>query len=78
MATSANAFLTAAANGTVTYGPELTQEFPSSTTIATAKAATDPSIITVSSSDQLVDPGAGKLHDPVLTLQRTTAGASRQ
>jgi hypothetical protein len=27
-ATSANAFLQAAANGTVTYGPELTQEFP--------------------------------------------------
>jgi hypothetical protein len=62
-ATSANAFLTAAANGTVSYGPELTQQFPPGTTsgvVASAeKAAVDPSVITVSSSDQLVDPGTG-------------------
>jgi hypothetical protein len=51
-AASADAFLQAAANGTVTYGPELTQEFPSGT-------AADPGVMTITSSDQLIDPGAG-------------------
>lgn len=60
--TAANAFLIAAANGTVTYGPELTQEFPSQTTHSDARAAiaaADPAVITVSNSDQLIDPGTG-------------------
>jgi hypothetical protein len=46
--TSADAFLQAAANGTVTYGPELTQEFPA-----------DPNVVTISGSDVLTDPGMG-------------------
>ena len=74
--TSADAFLQAAANGTVTYGPELTKEFPPSTgdvaSLATGTALTnsvapelstsvsaDPNVITVTSQDQLIDPGPG-------------------
>jgi hypothetical protein len=41
----ANAFLLAAANGTATYGPELAQEFPSSSTI-NATSAMDSSTMT--------------------------------
>ena len=46
--TAANAFLQAAANGTVVYGPELTEEFPA-----------DPNVVTVTGSNLLTDPGAG-------------------
>jgi hypothetical protein len=58
-------FLQAAANGTATYGPELTQEFRSASADAviastgTAAASSDPNVITVSGSEQLVDPGLG-------------------
>ena len=59
-ATSANAFLQAAANGTVNYGEELTQQFPPGTTGSMiGSAMADPNVITVTSSDQLIDPGAG-------------------
>lgn len=69
-ASAADAFLQAAANGIVTYGPELTAEFPSATGTAansaaeeaagaTASNVANPSVITVTTSDQLIDPGAG-------------------
>ena len=51
-ATSADAFLQAAANGTVTYGPELTQEFPPGN-------GADPDVIAISGSNLLTDPGPG-------------------
>ncbi len=47
-AASADAFLQAAANGTVVYGPELTQEFPGNS-----------DIVTLTASDVLTDPGTG-------------------
>jgi T5SS/PEP-CTERM-associated repeat protein len=56
---SANAFVQAAANGTANYGQELTQQFPATTTAGALSAMADPNIITVTSSDQLIDPGAG-------------------
>ena len=46
--TAGDAFLQAAANGTVVYGPELTQEFPA-----------DPSVVAITGSDVLTDPGTG-------------------
>jgi len=58
----ANAFLQAAANGTVTYGPELTQEFPSNTASqlgTDSLSAADPNVISAAGPDQLVDPGTG-------------------
>ena len=74
-ASAAEAFLQAAANGTVTYGPELTVEFPPGAVAVTASAiseapgvtalsttaasSADPNIITVTGSDQLIDPGMG-------------------
>jgi autotransporter passenger strand-loop-strand repeat protein len=67
-ASAADAFLQAAANGTVSYGPELTREFPSTTGTATITAssetlltanAADPNVINVTRSDQLIDPGTG-------------------
>ena len=61
-AAAADAFLVAAANGTVTYGPELTAEFPATGAIAMPSAAVgaaDPNVITVTSSNQLIDPGTG-------------------
>jgi hypothetical protein len=51
-ATSADAFLQAAANGTATYGPELTQEFPSG-------AGANPDVIAITGSNLLTDPGPG-------------------
>jgi hypothetical protein len=51
-AASADAFLRAAAGGTVTYGPELTQEFPTG-------VETSGNVISVTSQDQLIDPGVG-------------------
>ncbi len=51
-ASAATAFLQAAANGTAAYGPELTQEFPSG-------IAADSGVMTITGSDQLIDPGAG-------------------
>jgi hypothetical protein len=75
-------FLQAAANGTVTYGPELTAEFPpadptttaalpsamtADTASAIAPTAAGPNIITVTGSDQLVDPGAGSYTIQFLT-----------
>jgi hypothetical protein len=59
-AAAADAFLQAAANGTVNYGEELTKQFPPGTTgSVTSAAMADPNVITVTSSDQLIDPGAG-------------------
>ncbi len=51
-ASSADAFLQAAANGTVTYGPQLTQEFPSG-------AGANPDVIAITGSNLLTDPGIG-------------------
>jgi hypothetical protein len=51
-ATSADAFLQAAANGTVVYGPELTQEFPPGN-------GADPDVIAITGSNLLTDPGPG-------------------
>jgi hypothetical protein len=56
-ASATTAFLQAAANGTVGYGPELTQEFPSAAGAVDHSAASN--VITVTGSDQLVDPGTG-------------------
>lgn len=50
-------FLKAAANGTVTYGPELTAEFPAGA--SRQMAAADPNGITIIAPDQLIDPGTG-------------------
>jgi hypothetical protein len=62
-ATAANAFLQAAANGTANYGQELTQQFPAAggTSVPGFPGYTlaDPNVITVTSSDQLIDPGTG-------------------
>jgi hypothetical protein len=71
-ATAANAFLLAAANGTVSYGPELTTEFSAGSSTVTdatasvlsevdssADARADPGVITITGSDQLIDPGTG-------------------
>jgi T5SS/PEP-CTERM-associated repeat protein len=61
-ASAANAFLQAAANGTANYGQELTRQFPSGSgaaASATGAAMADPNVITVTSPDQLIDPGAG-------------------
>jgi uncharacterized repeat protein (TIGR03803 family) len=64
--TAADAFLQAAANGTVTYGPELTQEFPPGTSApqvaaanTTGSSSADPNVLTITSSDLLTDPGTG-------------------
>ena len=57
--TAANAFLQAAANGTANYGQELTQQFPASTATVMSSAMVDPGVISITSSDQLIDPGAG-------------------
>jgi hypothetical protein len=69
-ATSADAFLQAAGNGTVVYGTELTTQFPPNSSAVTHSAAmssaqlaggnqTDAAIITISGPDQLIDPGTG-------------------
>jgi hypothetical protein len=65
-ANSADQFLQAAANGTVVYGPELTVEFPSDAPVTThaamlavADTASNPNVITVTGTDQLIDPGVG-------------------
>jgi hypothetical protein len=65
-ASSADKFLQAAANGTVSYGPELTVAFPPSasvtthaTMIAAATTPSDPNVITITGTDQLIDPGVG-------------------
>jgi len=61
----ANQFLTAAANGSVSYGPELTTEFPATSFVvatnsdAQAAAADDPNVVTVIGSNQTIDPGMG-------------------
>jgi len=49
--TAADAFVQAAANGTVVYGPELTQEFPPG-------ASADSSVVTITDSDQFIAPGS--------------------
>ena len=69
---AASAFLQAAANGSVVYGPELTQEFPLASPGAfvldpdpsapgsdAAIASPDPNFITITGTNQLIDPGAG-------------------
>jgi hypothetical protein len=60
---AADAFLLAAANGTANYGEELTLQFPSGDAAAKAMSAattpTDVNVITVTGSEQLIDPGAG-------------------
>jgi hypothetical protein len=70
---SADAFLQAAAAGTVNYGEELTKQFPPGTTGSTSGGAmaADPNVITVTSSDQLIDPGAGSFS---IQFQSGTAG----
>jgi len=58
----ANAFLTAAANGTVTYNVPLSTEFPTGSLTevsAMSAASADPDVIAITSSHQLVDPGSG-------------------
>jgi hypothetical protein len=61
-ASATTAFLVAAANGNAIYGPELTAEFPANSTttppVMAARTA-DPNVITVTDSNQLVDPGVG-------------------
>jgi hypothetical protein len=56
-ASATTAFLQAAANGTVSYGPELTKEFPPTNAAVDDSVASN--IITVTGSNQLVDPGNG-------------------
>jgi hypothetical protein len=63
-ATAADDFLRAAANGTVNYGEELTKQFPTDPPgalpgYAMGDAMADPNVITVTGSDQLIDPGTG-------------------
>ena len=64
-ASSADAFLQAAANGTVTYGPELTQEFPPTTGAVTSA--------TTSSSSQIVAAGTMIGSDPTTVSAATTS-----
>lgn len=59
-----NAFLQAAANGTVVYGPELTKEFPTpangvKAALAQSPPAVDPAVVTIAGSHELIDPGVG-------------------
>jgi hypothetical protein len=78
-ATATTAFLTAAANGTAIYGPELTTEFPAAKGAAATDAAvpssamTDPNVITVTNSNQLIDPGPGGHTIQFLTGSRSDA-----
>ena len=66
-AASAVAFLRAAANGTVVYGPyfpsgtgaSVTGTITTSADTATGIASMDPNTITITSSNQLIDPGMG-------------------
>jgi phospholipase/lecithinase/hemolysin len=69
-AADANAFLLAAANGTAKYGTDLTAQSsmiapgptptePGLSGSVMSSAAADPNVITVTSSDQLIDPGVG-------------------
>jgi hypothetical protein len=72
---AADAFLQAAAAGTVNYGEELTKQFPPGTTGSTTVSAmmADPNVITVTSSNQLIDPGAGSFS---IQFQAGTKGDS--
>lgn len=57
---AANAFLLAAANGTVMYGPELTKEFPSGAQAAAdAVGSSALSVVNISTSNASIDPGIG-------------------
>ena len=70
-ASATTAFLLAASNGTVAYGPELTAEFPPAAGTAVSSAVTGmgvtaptadaagPDVITITGSNQLIDPGTG-------------------